>query len=129
MTLSRSAPYLCCVEDCAKPCGHTTAQEADHLERSLLINLGHTLLVHHRVLCEGGRAHLRMQCRLCSIHVPEVNPELQGMKELPLTGMHVGLSSQMTPSSLSLPTSVWSSAWHEMHQKVPLTCQENSVGR
>jgi len=54
-----NSPHLCCVENCSQSSGDTAAQEANHLKRSLLINLSHTLLVHDSVLRKCGCAHLR----------------------------------------------------------------------
>lgn len=38
------------VHDSAKACGNATAQEADRLEGSLLVDLGHTHFMNHCVL-------------------------------------------------------------------------------
>ena len=41
------------VHDCSQACCNATAQEADRLERGLLVDLGHTNLMTYCVLRKG----------------------------------------------------------------------------
>jgi hypothetical protein len=57
-SLAGAGTHLGSVKDSSDASGDSAAKQTDHLQGSVLLDLGHALLMHHSVLREGRCPHL-----------------------------------------------------------------------